>query len=208
MGRVYRASGGLVIIILLAAANYHLFLDASPSALVYKQEKVMQGEWWRIITHPLVHVSWYHLVLDVGACLLLWRELELDSMIQRLLVVVMACATSLLFAVFFSPLIKDYGYCGLSGLAHGLMVYVGLSWLSSGYTERAVIKASVALVLIAFSGGKAVLEVVDGAVVFSQLHLGDFGVPLVHAHLGGAVGGALSFLILFLASSFKAEDRV
>jgi membrane associated rhomboid family serine protease len=44
-----------------------MLAGVSPSLFAYFPGAVQQGEWWRVLTHPFVHVSWYHLRLCVAA---------------------------------------------------------------------------------------------------------------------------------------------
>ncbi|MBW1634783.1 MAG: rhomboid family intramembrane serine protease [Deltaproteobacteria bacterium] len=187
--------------IILIACNLHLFLGTSPSPLIFSENLVADGEWWRIITHLFVHVSWYHLLLDSIATAFLWHEIELDSFPKKLFIAVSAAAGSLLCAVLFSPLIEQSGYCGLSGLAHGLMFFLGLLWLEESLTTGRQtganpVKIIAAILLLLASGGKSIVEVVSGSVIFAQIHMGDLGVPIVHAHLGGVLGSLAAYLFL------------
>src|SRR6476659_2296856 len=36
-------------------------------SMVFQPVAVRSGEWWRVLTHPFVHVTWYHLLLDATA---------------------------------------------------------------------------------------------------------------------------------------------
>ena len=192
-------------IIILMTCNLHLFRGSSPSMLIFEKDLVVDGEWWRVITHLFVHVSWYHLLLDGAAVTFLWHEIDFDSLLERFLVSITTAAGSLLAAVWFSPHIEQFGYCGLSGLAHGLMFYLGLVWLRQSFLQRrqnVVLGKLVAGSLLVFlSGGKSIIEVVSGSVIFSQLHLGGLGIPIVHAHLGGVIGGFIAFVLLLIVDS-------
>jgi hypothetical protein len=42
---------------------------------------------------------------------------------------------------------------------------------------------------------KNAAEVWTGSAVFSGLHMGDIGTPVVEAHLGGVIGGVGSFIV-------------
>jgi len=41
------------------------------------------------------------------------------------------------------------------------------------------------------------IEVISGNVIFSHLHIGDLGIPIVESHLGGVIGGLIAFLTLW-----------
>lgn len=188
---------GLVLIL----CNLHLIQDSSPASLVYRQDLVAAGEWWRIITHLFVHVSWYHLFLDAAAVCILWHEIELENPVKKVFVALFCAVGSLLTAVWFSPHVEQYGYCGLSGMAHGLMFFLGLVWLHRAFPTKGKKRFSLPLfcggsALVTLSGIKSIMEVASGAVILSPLHFGNLGIPIVHAHLGGVVGGLSAFIIL------------
>jgi hypothetical protein len=58
----------LVVTIILL--NLRLFSGTCPVEWIFLPARVASGEWWRVVTHPFVHVSWYHLLLDASAFIL------------------------------------------------------------------------------------------------------------------------------------------
>jgi hypothetical protein len=79
----------------LTAANAPLLCGRICTALLFVPARVAEGEWWRVLTGPLVHVSAYHLLLDAGAFLMLYRGLRAASAARRLLTAA-ACAAGAL----------------------------------------------------------------------------------------------------------------
>jgi len=179
------------------------------SALFFSPPAVAAGQWWRVFTHPFIHVTWYHALLDGAAFLLLWRSLER----RRLLYIALPAAGSLLAALWFWPAINDTGLCGLSGVAHGLMTVSaleminiksgsGLSAATAGQeqpghgTEAAptfVSTRQVGWLCLALVTGKSIWEAATGTVFFSWLHFGLMGTPVAVSHLGGVLGGIVAF---------------
>lgn len=197
-----------MFLLLLLGCNLHLFTGGAPAPLRYDHTAVLAGEWWRLLTHPLVHVSRYHLLLDVLAFAMLWNLLPLP--VPGKIGAACICATSsLALAVAFSPLIREIGLCGLSGIAHGLMVVCGGLSLSSPALPsgaRDWRNTFLGLVLCAVGLGKSAIEVSSGGAIFAGMHDGALGVPIVEAHLGGALGGLLT--VLFIRSgSFRRKGR-
>lgn len=183
--------------LLVAGCNMHLWQGAPPSALIYRHGAVLAGDWYRLLTHVLVHVSWYHLLLDVGATCLLLAAMR-TPVWQKLLAVMICGLTSLGYSLFASPIIYQTGFCGLSGIAHGLMFVVGGLWLFSPRTSfvgKVGVIRIVGFLFCLLSLGKSSFEVVSGQVLFAGAHQGQLGVPIVHSHLGGVFGG---FLVVFL----------
>lgn len=186
--------------IIVGVCNLHLFTTNDPTIFQFNTNKVVNGEWWRIITHPFVHVSWYHLLLDCGAILLLWKEMRLLSGLQKLLAASICAAASLVFTLFTSSDIHQYGLCGFSGTAHGLTILLGILWLAEakkGRTSHRLLLGFCGVLFIFVVGGKSFVEMYSGEVIFSGLHLSDLGIPIVESHLGGVIGGLTVALILW-----------
>src|SRR5436309_13300085 len=51
----------LVILILF---NLPVLADSFFHSLTFQSDAVRNGQWWRLFTHPFVHLIWYHLLLD------------------------------------------------------------------------------------------------------------------------------------------------
>ncbi len=174
-----------LLLLLLAAANFPLLAGTPATALVFDVDAITRGQAWRLITHPFVHVSLYHAVLDAGAFLLLWalrphpRRLTADTAMIGLLM-----AGSLTGALWAG--IPAGGFCGLSGVAHGLMAWQGAAWIGDrDATNRRIGWAVLVMVL-----GKSLSETLTGTVVLAGLHPGAVGTPIAACHLGGALAGA------------------
>jgi rhomboid family GlyGly-CTERM serine protease len=172
--------------LVLAAANAPLLFGRICTALIFVPAQVAGGEWWRVLTGPFVHVSAYHLLLDAGAFLMLYRGLRADSAARRLLTAAVCAAGSLAFAL---PSLESAGsLCGLSGVAHGLLAVTALEMTAEA--DRATARLGwAALLLVA---GKSALEALSGHVLFESLHLGDVATPVAVCHLGGVMGGVLA----------------
>ena len=80
-------------------------------------KEILAGQ-WRILTHPFVHVSWYHLLLDGAAFFILYAAFR-TAFLRRLAYVVPALGS--MTAAMISPRGSGVLPRGLSGLGHGLM---------------------------------------------------------------------------------------
>ena len=171
---------------MLAIVNSPLLGGAWNAPLAFLPERVIHGQWWRVLTHPFVHVSWYHLLLDGAAFFMLYAELREWSSHRRLLAVA-ASATGSLLAALTSPVVFANGFGGLSGVAHGLMAISAVEMIRGDRTwERRAGWCALILVI-----GKAGLEAATGNVALACLHFGLMGVPVAACHAGGVVGGLL-----------------
>ncbi len=175
---------------ILIAVNIQLILGSISSSLIYFPSAVGNGEWWRVFTHPFVHVTWYHFLLDAGAFMIIYAGLE-DKRILNRLMYVFACGGGSLGAVLlFSPSVNTQGLCGISGIAHGLMAISALEMMQSKNNFKIGIGCLVVL------SAKCVYEIITGDVFFAFLHFSLCGSPLVACHAGGVVGGVASFLLM------------
>lgn len=177
--------GWLVPLVLI---NLGLLLGNVPAInLAFDSAAVAAGEWWRLLSWPLVHVSRYHLLLDGAAFLLLYSGLEERRPARRLLLFAGCALGSLLLPLALAPQIHQLGLCGLSGVAHGLAAISALEML------RHRSQQAVGWILLGSLLLKVAWELATGTVFLQQLHLGDIGQPIVATHAGGALGGLLSY---------------
>jgi len=178
--------------LVLAVLNLPLLWGRVAESFVFRPDAVTDGQWWRLVLHPFVHASWYHLLLDAGTFLMLYEALHSPSWKRRLGYVFFAGLGSLSFAWWFSPSISAHGLCGLSGVAHGLMAVSGLEMMTIG--SRDTVQKRLGLGLLLMVAGKAAWEWITGISFLGLFHFGLMGTPLVACHAGGVVGGVVGFM--------------
>jgi len=184
--------------VILIIANTPLLGGMVREHLVFFPSRVAAGEWWRVITHPFAHVSWYHLFLDGAAFLMLYAELRHWST-RRRVAAVAASAMASLVAALTSPNISSLGFCGLSGVAHGLMAISAIEMIRGGEVwERRAGWCAFLIVVV-----KALVEAASGNVLLGFLHFGLMGVPNAACHAGGVIGG-----LVFAGLVNVTRDRV
>lgn len=178
---------------LVVALNLPLFAGEFSTRFIYHPVPLADGEWWRLFTHPFVHVLPYHLALDAAAFFLAYVELQHRRLSHRFLLLASSAAGGLLAALAASPLISTHGLCGLSGIAHGLTAVVSLELL-----RRATDRVSAWTAALCFAGvvGKSVIEALTGNVLFTSWHLGSLGTPIAACHAGGVLGALLCWGLL------------
>lgn len=191
-----------LFIALLAVVNTKLLVQGSPDLnLIFDPGAVSQGEWWRLLSWPLIHVSRYHLLLDGLAFVLLYLGLKERRLARRLLWVASCVIGSLLLPLIFSAEIVRIGLCGLSGAAHGLAAISGLEMFRDKRQRRA------GAVLIGVLALKVGYELLSGQVIMQGVHFGFIGIPLVTTHAGGLIGGVAAFLLNSGVERMRAAFR-
>lgn len=193
----------LIFAALLILANLSLLRGYPAGRLAFHPDAVGDGEWWRVFTFPFVHVSWYNLLLDGSAFLLLYHGLEEKSRGRRVLYVAAGMAGSLILPAITSPIIGTTGLAGLSGCAHGLMAITGLELISrypNGDTLR-----NTGYIILGTVVVKSLIEAFTGQVMFAGLHLGDVGTPVAESHMGGVIGGGTAFFAICVADKRAGE---
>lgn len=199
----------ILFAVLIGAANAALLFGVFPESLVYYPDKVMQGQWWRLLSHPFVHVSGYHLLLDGAAFLMLYEQL-LEKRLARRIGYLVGIHAAVVAAVTVSlPHLQAVGYCGLSGLAHGLMAVWCLErmGLFARSQENPADRHEQWIAVGVFVGllAKSLYEVTVGHVFFESTHLGYVGVPVVASHLAGVVGATVIYGLFHIQFSRLRE---
>ncbi len=177
---------------LLVASLPLVLWGAPPLRFAYSPTAVADGEWWRLLSHPFVHVSRYHLLLDGVAVVSLLLGLGDRRAWDRIALVVASAAASLGAAALVPGETTTYGLCGLSGVGHGLMAGAAvLSWREEDAAGRRTAAIVLGVVVV-----KSLVEAATGYLIFDLIHLGDLGRPNPLCHLGGVAGGILTAFAL------------
>ncbi|MGB4346008.1 MAG: rhombosortase [Burkholderiaceae bacterium] len=122
----------LVCAVLCLLATMQYLLPETASALIWQRGSLQQGQWWRLLTGHLVHLSPRHLLLNLSGLLLIcelwWGSLLLSELLTMLLLC--ASGVSVLLWLLEPGLLW---YAGLSGVLHGLWAgSAGAAWLQGG----------------------------------------------------------------------------
>ena len=176
----------------IAIANLSLLNGSVATGGYYYPDRVIAGEFYRLLTHPFVHVSGYHLLLDGSAFLMLYAMLKESSLVRRTLYLLGAHIGCVIGVTMVLPLHDSIGYAGLSGIAHGLMAVWALECLQS--KERDIV--IVGWMTFGMVLGKALYEAFSSQMLFSFMHNSLIGQPISVSHLSGILGGVLSFGLL------------
>lgn len=187
--------------VLVVLCNVTLITGRPMSSLLFSPGRIASGEWWCAFTGFFVHVSFYHLLLDAGAFLMLLHSLREFALFKRAAIVV-SCAVGSVVASL--PVLGSDGtLCGLSGIAHGLLAVMALEMTCERdlFLRRAG-AGCFAVVLL-----KSLYEAVSGHVLFESMHLGSVETPVAICHAGGVLGGILMYAALKLRHSMSTGIR-
>lgn len=157
--------------------------EAYAGLLSYQREAVLEGQWWRLLSASLVHLSWSHLAANLAALSLLYIALLRHISPLRFMLLWSLCAIgSVVGLLFFHSSIA--WYVGLSGSLHGLLaIWAGLLW-------RTQPKLSGLLWILVL--GKLSFELSQGAMTHTWL--GEHAT--VHAaHAYGFIAGILYLVV-------------
>jgi len=177
--------------VLIGLLNLPLFTGGFPTMFNFLPDAVSAGEWWRVITHPFVHVSFYHLLLDASVFFLLYAELRDKAWFERFTLLLSAGAGSLLVSLWAGPTIQTRGLCGFSGIAHGLAAVSALEMMR-GAKDKTLWRVGLASLLLVVA--KSLVEAVTGHIAIQWLHFGQLGFPIAACHAGGVLGALLAWL--------------
>lgn len=168
-------------IALLAVVAMILGLTATgqpgQQALRYERTGLAAHQFWRLLSAHLVHLGWYHALLNVLALVLLWLLFARAFSPGRWLWIVLLSVAMIDAGLWFlRPAVQ--WYLGASGVLHGVLAAGACAMYRRGEEMGALLL----LVLVV----KLIYEQQGGGSLF--LH----GLPVVpDAHLFGALGGLI-----------------
>lgn len=170
------------------------FGDAGRAALQYDRGAILDGQWWRLVTGNLVHLGWYHWMLnEIGLLVLVAlcpEPLSPWVWLRRLLLIGLFQSLCLLA---FVPEMEIY--MGLSGVQHGLFLLgLGRQFVAS--------RDPIAAGCLLFLFGKIGWEAAFGVPLSDEAAIG--GRVALEAHWFGALGGLLYGIVF---GSFTGREQ-
>ncbi|MGV6818754.1 MAG: rhombosortase [Thiotrichales bacterium] len=154
-------------------------------ALRYERADILNGQWWLFVTGNLVHLGWSHLALNLAGLAMVWWFYYDEFSLPQWLFVFFVSALFVTGGLFLlNP--ELIWYVGLSGLLHGLFVAGGIQLI--GRDTR------FAIILLMLFVAKLSYEQLFGSLP-ATTHMSG-GPVVVDAHLYGAIGGAVSALMI------------
>ena len=155
--------------------------------LRYDREGILHGQWWRLVSGNLVHLGWPHLLLNLAGLILVWLLFRQTLTTRNWIVVTMASAFAVGIGLLsFDPALE--WYVGLSGVLHGLFAAGVIAGLFGGNRGDWLL---LALIVV-----KIIWEQLVGTMPGTAEIAG--GTVIVDAHLYGAIGGAVTALLIIV----------
>jgi rhomboid family GlyGly-CTERM serine protease len=178
MGHDWALPAALAVPALLACGG-----ERWRSWLQYDRAGLAAGQWWRLLSGHLVHLSLPHLLLNLAGMVLLWMLFAREySTRQWLIIVALSIAAIDAGLWWLQPTVL--WYVGASGVLHGVWAAGAWAQITGGRpTARATLGSAAPMLLLL---AKLIYEHVSSR---SAL-IGSIPVVLV-AHAYGAAGGVL-----------------
>jgi rhomboid family GlyGly-CTERM serine protease len=164
--------------------------DSIRVPLRYDRARILEGEWWRLVTGHIVHGDLEHLLLNfcgLGLITLLFHHCY--STAQWLFIIVASVIAIDVGFLLFEPQLS--WYVGSSGFLHGPLIAGAIAWWRQE-------PRWLTLLLTVICVGKLAWEQLEGP---SPLAAGMW--VIVDSHLYGAVGGALAALAILALCRYR-----
>ena len=176
----------LVALIIIAACIAYLFDNHIADTLVYHHDLIRQGELWRLFTGHFLHTNGIHLILNLGALILLWalhgQFYTVKNYSLLFICTALICSAGLYL---FSPDLTQY--VGLSGIIHGIFVFGAMMDIRAQDKTGYLLFIGVWLKIAHeqyYGASEEVSSLINASVA-------------IDAHLWGAVGG-LIFSVFYI----------
>jgi rhomboid family GlyGly-CTERM serine protease len=174
-------------VLLCSIATVIYFVPPLAGVAIYDRAAIAGGEWWRLITGNLVHLSLKHLIFDVLALSVVGTIIELRGTRYWWLACCTAGAVIGLAVYLTAPEFRYYG--GLSGIVTAAVVYLCLDGLRDTGAWRKLCMSILLLVAI-----KIGIEFLTGETILSVTESQPFETVPV-SHLAGACTALFVFVL-------------
>lgn len=163
----------------------HLFEPYSSEWLGLFPEKVLDGEWYRVITGQLLHTNLNHFLLNSSGLILVWALHGEYYSVKHYLILMLLCLTLVGITLMF---FANYShYAGLSGVLHSLLIYGGIIDITK--------QEKTGWLLLTGIGIKVAYENIVGASEQTEQLIG--AAVATEAHLIGVIVGCIAAVIYF-----------
>ena len=183
----------LAIFTMLVFVNLPVLQGGTSDYFQFSATSLSFQQSYQLLTHPFAHISWYHLLLDAIAFFSFYPSLKAGRPTARIILFIGAAAGSLLAALHDQPRILEIGFCGLSGVAHGVMGAWSLELCRNSKVPKEIRRVGYLSLIIVT--GKCLWEGVTQQSFLGFAHFDLMGTPIVACHAGGLIGGLCVALI-------------
>ncbi|PCJ59045.1 MAG: rhombosortase [Planctomycetota bacterium] len=190
--------------ILLVCINTPLFSETYNQTFSFNPTLLLQGEYWRFITHPFVHISFYHLLTDTLVLVILWSLLQSYSFAEKLLLILTCLIGSLIGAWAGMNHYQVYDYSGLSGINYGLIGFICMQMMRQKQILK-IFKIGVSVFYFSVLL-MSIIELTIGSHFLSSIHLGNVGTPIISSHLAGIITGTFFYFIIERIKTSPSKD--
>ncbi len=174
------------LIISLLALICYVFDQQLSDMLIFDRAAIATGEFWRTLTAHFFHTNINHLLLNLGAALLLWSLHGHFYQLKNYAITFAICSLGTSMGIYlFTPEINYY--VGLSGVLHGIFVWGAMMDIANKEKTGYLLFIGVWLKIghEQFFGASKDVEAMIGANV------------AIDAHLFGALSGLFITLAFF-----------
>ena len=175
--------GGIVLLAVIVYCNPRI-----ADLLVFDRKAILNGEFWRLATSPMMHFSASHLFWDALVFAVAGVAVQASGFRGLWLVCILATIIPGLVFLLSFPELERYG--GLSGWATGAVTYCFLCSMYNPKNNRLLW-----LAILAGMGSKIFIETATGTPLFAQVAIIPFRV-LPSVHLVGFLGAIVTMLWL------------
>jgi len=189
----------VIFFIVIVLTNFQLFYFNDNYQYCLHVPSILEGEIWRIFSHPFAHLSFYHLTTDILVFLVLFRELKCNAKAPIYLLILVCWVVSSFSAMISLSVYGISTFGGLSGINYGLLMYFCI-YQGLMHENRKVqiifFLISLLLILSQLLGGFFQVQCLQ------NVHYGYVGSPILESHAGGILAG-LIFIFLQIQANRK-----
>ncbi|MCG8311837.1 MAG: rhombosortase [Pseudomonadales bacterium] len=183
--------------LLLAIVVLNLLPETTHQQLNLKHSPINAGEWWRLFSCHLLHLSVNHTLLNFVGYLFVTFSFRDEVSPAREILILLISAIGVGAGIYYlNP--EMYSYVGLSGAIYGVLVAFILIGLNRTPT--------LSLAFLTFIIGKFIFEYINGG---SAAQTEEFigGKVATDSHLYGALSGILPGVLFFLKDRKRLQHQ-
>ncbi len=154
-----------------------------------KHQPIAQGEWWRIFSSQVIHLSFNHTLLNFAGYAFVIFSFRTEVTPAREIIILLASATAVGLGIhFLNP--EIYSYVGLSGAIYGVLVASVIIGINQ--------TPGLSILFLAFLLGKFLFEYINGGASSTTEELIG-GQVATDSHLYGAIAGLVPGILYYLS---------